>query len=126
MCSLGWQAAGPTRILANHRLGLRVHAGPPQQGDDNHYAGPLPKWCGHHHAKGPLSTAAQRFPDKFIDALLEGIAKEVVRAKATKGEGETAIATLSPDGDTDDRVRPPPPRTPRRSLKIHVLISRWR
>jgi hypothetical protein len=77
---------------------------PPQWGEDHHYAGPLPKWCGHRHPKGPASTAAQRFPDDFIDKLLEGINKKIVRSKATDGVGKMAPATmapatLSPDGE---------------------------
>ena len=71
---------------------------PPQWGEDDHYAGPLPRWCGHHHPKGPASTAAHRFPDDFVDKLLKGINNKFVRSKATDGRGEMAPATLSPDG----------------------------
>jgi hypothetical protein len=121
MCSLGWQAAGPTRFLANHQPVLRAHAGPPQWGEDNHYAGPLPKWCGHHHPKGPASTSAQRFPDEFVNKLLKGINKEIVRSKATDSRGEMAPATLSPDGKDTWTSRAGPATCPVTEGKLYHL-----
>jgi len=72
MCSFGWCAAGPTRLLAcRANINPPARPGCPLWDEAGGYGGPLPPWCGHRHNKSRHAAADKHFPRAFYAYLLK-------------------------------------------------------
>ena len=99
MCSFGWCAAGPTRLLA-----CRTHINPPARpgcplwDEAGGYGGPLPPWCGHRHNKSRHAMADRHFPRACVRLFAQNAPKGRVSGQDAYGRGKEVPAWTTARG----------------------------